>query len=239
MFQTVVVICFIFQHIHCAVVSNSELDIKTDDNFDWRNYGVITPVSDQGQLGSAMDFVIAEEVESLYAIKTKSKATLLSRNEVADCCDNPDTHQPIFDGFGCIVAIGGLCSDSTYKNHTGKCQNNTCTPIGKVTGTGNIPTGREDFMKKVIHITPIAAWIDASQSSFQIYTSGIYSDPSCSSTQLDHAVQIVGYGTEAGLNYWTVKNSWGAGWGEQGYMRIQRGQNMCGIATLAFYPIEK
>ncbi|CAG5133726.1 unnamed protein product, partial [Candidula unifasciata] len=70
------------------------------------------------------------------------------------------------------------------------------------------------------------------------YVGGIYSDPSCSSTKLDHIVQIVGYGTSStGEDFWIIKNSWGVMWGENGYMRIVRGKNMCGIALEVFYPI--
>ncbi|CAL1540443.1 unnamed protein product [Lymnaea stagnalis] len=211
-----------------------------DSGFDWRDKGVITPVSDQGQLGDAADFVIAEGVESLLAIQTKTKAVVLSREEVGVCCDDPDTHQPKYSGFDCIKAIGGLCGQYSYKNHSGKCQSKKCTPLGKVTGTGYISKGREDEMLKVILLTPIAAVIDASQESFQMYQNGVYSEPKCSFTQVDHPVQIVGYGTdESGQDYWIIKNSWGVSWGEQGYMRLLRGKNMCGIASFAFYPINK
>ncbi|KAK0041764.1 cathepsin L1 [Biomphalaria pfeifferi] len=227
---------FLFDSFNCAILQHAQ---TRPDRFDWRDYGVITPVSDQGMIGDPVDFVIAEGIESLFAIQTKTKAIPLSKQEVADCCDDPSTHQPLYKGFDCIVALGGLCVDYSYKNGTGTCNNGSCTPVGKITGTGYIPAGREDFMLKVIHLTPIAVFIDAGQSSFEMYTSGIYSDPSCSSTQLDHAVQIVGYGTEAGVDYWTVKNSWGPTWGEQGYMRIVRGKNMCGIASMAFYPLNK
>ncbi|KAJ1628227.1 hypothetical protein T492DRAFT_557800, partial [Pavlovales sp. CCMP2436] len=54
----------------------------------------------------------------------------------------------------------------------------------------------------------------------------------------DHAVYLVGYGTDPdGTPYWKVKNSWGEGWGENGYIRMLRGVNMCGIAQMATYPI--
>ncbi|KAH9505331.1 hypothetical protein Btru_058393 [Bulinus truncatus] len=206
-FKVSVVLIVLIQTNNGAFIQNS--DTYKPDSFDWRDYGVITPVRNQGQLGDVMAFVIAEGVESLLAIQTKTKARELSVQEVADCCDDPMTHQPLYKGFDCIVAIGGLCADYSYKNTSGKCRNDTCTPVGKVTATGYIPNGREDFMKKVIHLTPIVALIDAGQPSFEVYVGGVYSDPNCSSSQLDHAVQIVGYGTDAGTDYWIVKNSWG------------------------------
>ena len=53
------------------------------------------------------------------------------------------------------------------------------------------------------------AAIDASHASFQMYRSGIYEEQSCSSSGVDHVVQIVGYGSVGGKDYWIVKNSWG------------------------------
>ena len=78
--------------------------------------------------------------------------------------------------------------------------------------------------------------IDASHREFQHYKSGVYNQPDC--TNMDHAVLLVGYGTEnvngKDIDYWLIKNSWGTSWGEYGYMKLERNNgNMCGVASHA------
>jgi C1A family cysteine protease len=89
-----------------------------------------------------------------------------------------------------------------------------------------------------VNIGPVSVAIEADQQCFQFYSGGVLSDPSCGTT-LDHGVLVVGYGTDAATNtpYWIVKNSWGASWGEAGYIRLIRGTNECGIAADASYPV--
>ncbi|VDP74624.1 unnamed protein product [Schistosoma mattheei] len=71
-----------------------------------------------------------------------------------------------------------------------------------------------------------------------VLTSGIYESKYCSSSLLNHAVLVVGYGTEHNKDYWLIKNSWGDKWGMNGYIKLRRNKhNMCGIATNASFPI--
>jgi KDEL-tailed cysteine endopeptidase len=89
----------------------------------------------------------------------------------------------------------------------------------------------------------VAVAIEADTATFQLYSGGIITSIMCG-TSLDHGVLVVGYGEDEGQLYWTVKNSWGDSWGEDGYVRIGRtddptvnGDGVCGIAMQASYPV--
>jgi C1A family cysteine protease len=92
-------------------------------------------------------------------------------------------------------------------------------------------------LKAAIAKQPVSVTIEADQYVFQGYTGGILNDDSCG-TELDHAVVAVGYGTEGGQEYYLVRNSWGTGWGDQGYIKIAavEGQGICGIQMQSLYP---
>ncbi|KAK7880626.1 hypothetical protein WMY93_032736 [Mugilogobius chulae] len=95
----------------------------------------------------------------------------------------------------------------------------------------------EDQLKQAVAAYgPISVAVRSSLKGFLYYKSGIFSDPACRG-QVDHGVLVVGYGTEGASDYWIVKNSWGTGWGEKGYIRIARNKsNMCSIASYGMFP---
>jgi len=84
---------------------------------------------------------------------------------------------------------------------------------------------------------PVSVAIEADTMVFQFYSGGVFNSKSCG-TQLDHGVAIVGYGNEAGQDYYIVRNSWGSSWGESGYIKIAAvdGEGICGINMQPVYP---
>jgi len=94
-------------------------------------------------------------------------------------------------------------------------------------------------MRDIYEVGPVVGLINANGFSTRFYTSGVYNLANCP-TSPNHAITLVGWGTDSnGVNYWIAKNSWGTSWGEQGYVRIIRGKNMCGINEWYYYPIMK
>ena len=92
--------------------------------------------------------------------------------------------------------------------------------------------------KSIANIGPISVALDA-EGDFQMYSSGIFTSTECSSDMLDHAVLAIGYGVSAnGTKYLMIKNSWGTDWGMDGYIYFSADiPNMCGVASVASYPI--
>jgi len=93
-------------------------------------------------------------------------------------------------------------------------------------------SGDIDMMKKALTHQPIAAAVNASSQTFQMYQSGVYDDDSCGA-EVNHSVTLVGYGSEQGEDYWIVQNAWGTSWGESGYIRMAQmpGEGICGVQT--------
>ncbi|KAJ0638919.1 putative zingipain [Helianthus annuus] len=145
--------------------------------------------------------------------------------------------------FAFVVNYGGIHTDKDYPctGKDGKCDTSENeTKVVRIDNYEGVPANNEQSLQKAVANQPISVSIEAGSRDFQFYSSGIFNGK-CG-TDLDHGVVVVGYGAEAGKNYWLLKNSWGGDWGEQGYLRIERNvketTGKCGIAMKASYPIK-
>ena len=214
------------------------------EKIDWRDKGVVNGVKDQGTCGSCWAFSTTTVEESQWAIAGNGLIQLSEQN-IVDCCNTCygcSGGWP-YKAFDYIIKHQSgqfaLESDYPYINADGSCYfDDIKSPVAKVTSYTTIESGSEDdLMDKVANVGPVSVCVDASHFSFQIYCGGVYNEPSCSTTSLDHAVAVVGYGSEEGTPYWLVRNSWGPYWGSNGYIKMIRNYgNQCGIATNAIIP---
>ena len=214
------------------------------DAIDWRKKGVVNPVKNQGSCGSCWAFGTIQACESAYAIKNK-KLFSLSEQNLVDCATgecqgcNGGLESAALDYI--LLEQGGFLmaeEDYPYKAVEGTCKFDGKKAIDCVESYRRGKAGDEEYLKTLVGTVGVAdVAIDASHWSFQLYTGGIYDEPSCISTMLDHAVGCVGYGSENGVDYWIIRNSWGPNWGEDGYIRMVRNKhNQCGVASDALVP---
>jgi len=206
---------------------------------DWRTSGAVTPVKNQGQCGSCWSFSTTGSVEGAWKIAGHPLVSL-SEQQLMDCSTaegNQGCNGGLMDdAFTYIVKNGGLDSeaDYPYTARDGTCKTaKAANKIAKITGFKDVAKNNEAQLAAAAAIGPVSVAIEADQAGFQSYTSGVFSGP-CG-TQLDHGVLVVGF-TDT---YWIVKNSWGASWGDAGYIMMARGKGktgICGIAMAASYP---
>jgi len=213
------------------------------DSMDWRAKGAVNPVKNQGQCGSCWAFGSTATIEAEHFIKTGTLLSL-SEQELVSCSR---------ENYGC----GGGWQYKAYEflekqaqaletgypytsgsGSSGRC--NTAKEKGattKVTGYTNVSPNSVAQLKAAINKGVVSVTIEADRSVFQQYKSGILDSTACG-TNLDHAVAAVGYGSEGGKEYYIVRNSWAASWGDQGYIKIAavEGKGICGIQMQSLYP---
>jgi cathepsin L len=206
---------------------------------DWTTKSVVTGVKDQGQCGSCWSFGTTGGIEGVVALK-KGHLTSLSEQQLVDCGG-------AYGGSGCgggsndigfkYAEANGLCTEQAYPYTAkdGTCNSKSCSMSvdSKIATYVHVPHG-DSGLGAGVDLQPVSIGIDADY--WGSYSSGVFCG-SCGTTR-DHAMLVVGYGNDlAGGDYWKVKNSWGTGWGEKGYIRLCRAKtDECGVSDDGTYP---
>ncbi|KAM7384349.1 hypothetical protein PAMA_011613 [Pampus argenteus] len=212
-------------------------------NVDWRKDGLVSPVKDQGLCGSCWAF---SSMGALEGQMTKRTGVLvpLSPQNLVDCSTYDGNHGCkggyISKAFSYVIRNRGVDSESfyPYEHKNGKCRYSDKGKAGYCSNYHILPRGDEKTLQATVAtVGPVAVAVNAMLQSFHLYKGGLYNAPDCNPEFINHAVLVVGYGTDNGQDFWLVKNSWGSTWGEEGFIRIARNKNnLCGIASFAVYP---
>ncbi|KAJ7548190.1 hypothetical protein O6H91_07G001800 [Diphasiastrum complanatum] len=218
---------------------------RAPDWIDWRQTGAVTQVKDQGNCGGCWAFSATGAVEGINKIVTGDLISL-SEQELLDC-DTRVNHgcngglMP--NAFQFIVENGGIDTETDYPYRALRSFCDTSKKGARVVlidGYTMVPSSDEDALKQAVGSQPVSVAMEGAGASFQHYAGGIFTGP-CGE-KINHGVLVVGYGSENGLDYWIVKNSWGLSWGEAGYVRIQRNtgiaRGLCSINTIPSYPVK-
>jgi len=207
--------------------------------------GLVTPAKNQRECGSCAAFAATGLHESCMLQAGASKAGLdLSEQYLIDCAydkkNNNGCNGAALEKYSqWFVKNGGMAAHEAkypYLNrnpllHCGKAKGKEWNSGAKVVSTAHdFQADAEKLKALLVKYGAVAVALNA--DTLSPYKGGIF-DKCTLDAKPNHAVLLVGYGTEKGVDYWLVKNSWGANWGEKGFFRIKRGQNTCAMEKLA------
>lgn len=208
-------------------------------NLDWTEKGVVTRVKAQEDCRSCWAFSTTGNLEAQYAIKNKELIEF-SEQQLVDCvktnfrCYGGSMNNAFKYLLDNKIELE-LETEYPYEAHNGECRYKKNKGLYKIKEINYIKESEDDLLSALFEIGPISVVINA--NSFQFYKGGIISYEDCGFSYGNHGVLLVGYGEEEGKKFWKLKNSWGPDWGEEGYVRIERGNASgkvaCGITQQA------
>nr|XP_023025726.1 cathepsin L-like proteinase [Leptinotarsa decemlineata] len=206
------------------------------DSINWVEKGAVLPVRDQKDCESSYAISAVEGIEGQIFIKY-NETIALSAQQLVDCGVYPNgcLEEPVRDTLDYLVDTGLTTeADYPYTGVQGKCiRGNRSVHIR---GYFFLSNDEIDLKNQVATVGPISVTLNTHQ--WQSYGKGIFDNPECSASVINHSVLVVGYGSENGQEYWLIKNSWGTSWGEDGYIRLARNKNgQCGIGLYSCYPV--
>merc|ERR1719162_224559 len=191
---------------------------------DWRDSGAVTAVKDQGQCGSCWSFSTTGALEGAHVI-AGGALTAFSESQFVDCdygiLKNMGCNGGLMDKAFKYAEKSAIATEEAYPYvaKKGSCNKDaTADATLKVSSFADVEKNNVDAMKAQLAKGPVSVAIEADQKAFQTYKSGILS--SGCGTSLDHGVLVVGWGTDNGDEYWRIKNSWAASWGDAGFIKL-------------------
>jgi len=209
---------------------------------DWRAKGAVTAIDDQLQCGSSPYWSAVVSMEGAWAI-AGNPLTNLSAQQISDCsgsygnmgCDGGE----MTSSFQYVIAEGSEKTTSyPYTGNDDTCEYKAAQVYARFSSYKVIPAGDEAAFTEALAMVPVATAVNAQDSGFQFYTSGIYNSTTCNQSEACHGIGVVGYGTNSIGDYYILKNTWGPTWGMDGYMLLARNAgNMCQIASQGTYII--
>ena len=185
----------------------------TPVKFDWRDVqGALTVPKAQLWCGGCYAFSATAALETCLFMKT-GKLVSLSEQNLIDCSWSYGNEGCLgglmTNAFDYMLKSGGINSEKVYPYLAGegKCAFKADQIVASVKKYINLKFGDENVLQMAVMQNPVCIGIDADPPSFQFYSSGVYKDAKCSSTELNHGVTLVGYGvTTEGVQYWVVRN---------------------------------
>lgn len=212
----------------------------------------LTPVKNQQQCGDCYAYATVETFESMLAIAADATASRLSVRQPAACtyteeqitgdslkgrCKGGWPSDVVTSIFKRGSAFAWTSAEPSAPSTSGDWSCSTAAAFNsEAYSWASAPSTQSqtwyniEDIKAALQKGPLISTIYAASSAFKQYSSGILDVADCPSNNPDHAVQLVGWGTSGSTEYWLVRNSWGTGWGEKGFVRLSISDHACGLA---------